>query len=103
PNRFGGPENLDAIVFLRRLNEEVYSRCPGVQTMAEESTTWPMVSRPTYIGGLGFGMKWDLGWMHDTLEYLENDPVFRKFDHNKLTFRMVYAGSENFLLPLSHD
>jgi 1,4-alpha-glucan branching enzyme len=103
PNRFGGPENLDAIVFLRRLNEEVYSRCPGVQTMAEESTTWPMVSRPTYIGGLGFGMKWDLGWMHDTLEYLGNDPVFRKYDHNKLTFRMVYAGSENFLLPLSHD
>ena len=103
PNRFGGPENLDAIVFLRRLNEEVYARCPGTQTMAEESTTWPMVSRPTYIGGLGFGMKWDLGWMHDTLEYLEKDPVFRKYEHNKLTFRMVYAGSENYLLPLSHD
>jgi 1,4-alpha-glucan branching enzyme len=103
PNPFGGPENLDAIVFLRRLNEELYSRCPGIQTMAEESTTWPMVSRPTYIGGLGFGMKWDLGWMHDTLEYLEKDPIFRKYEHNKLTFRMIYAGSENFLLPLSHD
>jgi 1,4-alpha-glucan branching enzyme len=103
PNRFGGPENLDAIVFLRRLNEEVYARCPGTQTMAEESTTWPMVSRPTYVGGLGFGMKWDLGWMHDTLEYLAADPIFRKYEHNKLTFRMVYAASENFLLPLSHD
>jgi 1,4-alpha-glucan branching enzyme len=102
-NRFGGPENLEAIVFLRRLNEEVYGRHPGVQTMAEESTTWPMVSRPTYIGGLGFGMKWDLGWMHDTLEYLGEDPIFRKYDHNKLTFRMVYAASENYLLPLSHD
>ena len=102
-NRFGGPENLDAIVFLRRLNEEVYARCPGVQTMAEESTTWPMVSRPTYIGGLGFGMKWDLGWMHDTLDYLAADPIYRKYDHNKLTFRMVYAAGENYLLPLSHD
>jgi 1,4-alpha-glucan branching enzyme len=102
-NRFGGPENLDAIVFLRRLNEEVYSRCPGAQTMAEDSTTWPMVSRPTYIGGLGFGMKWDLGWMHDTLDYLGEDPIYRKYDQNKLTFRMVYAGNENYLLPLSHD
>jgi len=103
PNRFGGPENLEAITFLRRLNEEVYARCPGVQMMAEESTTWPMVSRPVYIGGLGFGLKWDLGWMHDTLEYLEADPIFRKYEHNKLTFRMVYANSESFLLPLSHD
>ena len=103
PNRFGGPENLEAIVFLRRLNEEVYAAFPGTQTMAEESTTWPMVSRPTYIGGLGFGMKWDLGWMHDTLDYLALDPIHRKYDHNKLTFRMVYAASENYLLPLSHD
>ncbi|MGH9366404.1 MAG: 1,4-alpha-glucan branching protein GlgB [Thermoanaerobaculia bacterium] len=103
PNRFGGPENLEAIVFLRRLNEEVYGSCPGAQTMAEESTTWPMVSRPTYVGGLGFGMKWDLGWMHDTLEYLAADPIFRKYEHNKLTFRMIYAASENYLLPLSHD
>jgi len=103
PNRFGGPENLEAIVFLRRLNEEVYGHCPDVQTMAEESATWPMVSRPTYIGGLGFGLKWDLGWMHDTLEYLAFDPIFRKYEHNKLTFRMIYAASENFLLPLSHD
>jgi 1,4-alpha-glucan branching enzyme len=103
PNRFGGPENLEAMVFLRRLNEEVYARCQGTQTMAEESMTWPMVSRPTYIGGLGFGMKWDLGWMHDTLDYLGRDPIFRKYEHNKLTFRMVYAASENYLLPLSHD
>jgi 1,4-alpha-glucan branching enzyme len=103
PNRFGGPENLEAIVFLRRLNEEVYARVPGTQTMAEESTTWPMVSRPTYIGGLGFGMKWDLGWMHDTLDYLSADPIYRKYEHNKMTFRMVYANSESFLLPLSHD
>src|SRR5262249_6057888 len=85
PNRFGGPENLEALVFLRRLNEEVYARCPGAQTMAEESTTWPMVSRPTYVGGLGFGMKWDLGWMHDTLDYLGQDPVYRKYRHNLLT------------------
>jgi 1,4-alpha-glucan branching enzyme len=103
PNRFGGPENLEALVFLRRLNEEVYARCPGAQTMAEESTTWPMVSRPTYVGGLGFGMKWDLGWMHDTLDYLGQDPIHRKYRHNLLTFRMIYAGSESFLLPLSHD
>jgi 1,4-alpha-glucan branching enzyme len=103
PNRFGGPENLEAMAFLRRLNEEAYARCPGTQTMAEESTTWPMVSRPVYVGGLGFGMKWDLGWMHDTLEYLAADPIYRKYEHNKLTFRMVYAASENYLLPLSHD
>jgi 1,4-alpha-glucan branching enzyme len=103
PNRHGGPENLEAVSFLRRLNEEISRRCPGARSMAEESMSWPMVTRPTYVGGLGFDLKWDLGWMHDTLEYLGQDPIFRKYDHNKLTFRMIYAGNENFLLPLSHD
>jgi len=103
PNRYGGRENLEAISFLRRLNEEVYHSYPGVQTIAEESTAWPMVSRPTYLGGLGFGMKWDMGWMHDTLEYITKDPVYRKYHHNELTFRMIYAFSENYVLPLSHD
>jgi 1,4-alpha-glucan branching enzyme len=103
PNVYGGRENLDAISFLRRLNEDVYQAFPGVQVIAEESTAWPMVSRPTYLGGLGFGLKWDMGWMHDTLEYFSHDPVFRKFHHGTLTFRMIYAFTENFLLPLSHD
>jgi 1,4-alpha-glucan branching enzyme len=103
PNRFGGRENLEAISFLRRFNEEVYRNDPGVQTIAEESTAWPMVSRPTYLGGLGFGMKWDMGWMHDTLNYISKDPVFRKYHHNRLTFRLLYAFHENFILPLSHD
>jgi 1,4-alpha-glucan branching enzyme len=103
PNVHGGRENLEAITFLRRLNEEVYRRHPGVQTIAEESTSWPMVSRPTYVGGLGFGMKWDMGWMHDTLGYLALDPVHRKFHHGQLTFRLMYAFAENFVLPLSHD
>ena len=103
PNQFGGRENLDAIGFLRRLNEEIYKSFPDVQTIAEESTAWPMVSRPTYVGGLGFGLKWDMGWMHDTLEYMSQDPYFRKYHHNKLTFRMLYAFHENFVLPLSHD
>ena len=103
PNRYGGRENLDALVFLRRLNEEVYRSYPGTQTIAEESTSWPMVSRPTYVGGLGFGLKWDMGWMHDTLEYMSSDPVHRKYQHDKLTFRQIYAGFENFILPLSHD
>jgi 1,4-alpha-glucan branching enzyme len=103
PNRYGGKENLGAIKFLRRFNEEVFKRFPDVQTMAEESTAWPMVSRPTYVGGLGFGMKWDMGWMHDTLAYMSRDPIHRKFHHDKLTFRMLYAFSENFVLPLSHD
>ncbi len=103
PNRFGGRENLEAISLLRRLNEEMYRAFPGVQTVAEESTSWPMVSRPTHLGGLGFGMKWDMGWMHDTLSYMAADPVYRKYEHRKLTFRMLYAFSENFLLPLSHD
>jgi 1,4-alpha-glucan branching enzyme len=103
PNMYGGRENLEAINLLRKLNTEIYSAHPYVQTMAEESTAWPMVSRPTYVGGLGFGMKWDMGWMHDTLEYMEREPVHRKFHHNLLTFRPMYAFSENFVLPLSHD
>jgi 1,4-alpha-glucan branching enzyme len=103
PNKYGGRENLEAIDFLRRFNEEVYKNHPDVQTIAEESTAWPMVSRPTYIGGLGFGLKWDMGWMHDTLEYMTKDPVHRRFHHNNLTFRMIYAFYENFILPLSHD
>jgi 1,4-alpha-glucan branching enzyme len=103
PNRYGGRENLEAIAFLRRLNEVVYGRHPDVLMIAEESTAWPMVSRPVYLGGLGFGLKWDMGWMHDTLEYMGLDPVHRKFHHTKVTFRMLYAYRENFLLPLSHD
>ena len=103
PNVHGGRENLDAIAFLRRFNAEVFASHPDVQTVAEESTAWPMVSRPTYVGGLGFGMKWDMGWMHDSLQYFSKDPVHRKYHHDKLTFRMIYAFSENFVLPLSHD
>jgi 1,4-alpha-glucan branching enzyme len=103
PNEYGGNENLEAIGFLRRFNEEIYRSFPDVQTIAEESTAWPTVSRPTYVGGLGFGMKWDMGWMHDTLKYMSQDPVHRKYQHNKLTFRMLYAFHENFVLPLSHD
>jgi len=103
PNKFGGKENLDAVDFLRRFNIEVYKEHPDVQTIAEESTNWPLVSRPTYLGGLGFGMKWDMGWMHDTLAYMSKDPVHRRFDHSQLTFRMLYAYSENYKLPLSHD
>ncbi len=103
PNKYGGKENLEAIDFLRRFNEEVYKKHPDVQTIAEESTAWPMVSRPTYVGGLGFGAKWDMGWMHDTLVYITRDPIYRKYHHNQLTFRMLYAFTENFVLPLSHD
>jgi 1,4-alpha-glucan branching enzyme len=103
PNRFGGRENLEAIDFLKRMNQAVYENYPDVQTIAEESTSWPMVSRPVYAGGLGFGLKWDMGWMHDTLQYFSNDPVFRKFHHQNVTFRMLYAFHENFVLPLSHD
>ena len=103
PNAFGGRESLEAIDFLRRFNTDVYKHHPDVQTIAEESTAWPAVSRPTYVGGLGFGLKWDMGWMHDTLKYMSHDPVYRKFHHNELTFRMIYAWHENFVLPLSHD
>ncbi len=103
PNKYGGKEDIEAIAFLKRFNEAVYSAYPDVQTIAEESTAWPMVSKPTHVGGLGFGMKWNMGWMHDTLKYISNDPVFRKYHHNQLTFSIWYAFSENFFLPLSHD
>lgn len=103
PNKYGGREDLDAIFFLKRLNEAVYGAHPDVQTIAEESTAWPMVSRPTHLGGLGFGMKWNMGWMHDTLKYMAKEPIFRKYHHEQLTFSIWYAFSENFTLPLSHD
>ncbi|MEX1037358.1 MAG: 1,4-alpha-glucan branching protein GlgB [Acidimicrobiia bacterium] len=103
PNVHGGRENLEAIGFLQRLNETVYQEYPDTQTIAEESTAWPGVSRPTFLGGLGFGLKWDMGWMHDTLEYMSKEPVHRSHHHHELTFRAVYAFSENFMLPLSHD
>jgi 1,4-alpha-glucan branching enzyme len=103
PNRYGGNENLEAIGFLRRFNQEVYKNYPDVQTIAEESTSWPLVSRPTYLGGLGFGLKWDMGWMHDTLHYLSRNPIHRRFHHGEATFRMIYAFTENYVLPLSHD
>jgi len=103
PNQYGGRENIDAIDFLRSLNREVYRAFPDVQTIAEESTSWPMVSRPTHVGGLGFGMKWNMGWMHDTLDYFSVDPVFRKYHHSTITFSIWYAFFENFMLPLSHD
>ena len=103
PNVHGGREDLEAVSFLRELNEVVYGHEPGVMTIAEESTAWPGVSRPTYLGGLGFGHKWNMGWMHDTLEYVSKEPVHRRFHHHELTFSMVYAWNENFVLPLSHD
>jgi 1,4-alpha-glucan branching enzyme len=103
PNVFGGRENLEAIAFLKRLNEVVYGTHPGAVTVAEESTAWPMVSRPVHLGGLGFGLKWNMGWMHDVLEYMGNEPIHRKYHHTRLTFGMLYAWSENFVLPLSHD
>ncbi|MGA8490959.1 MAG: 1,4-alpha-glucan branching protein GlgB [Terriglobales bacterium] len=103
PNKYGGRENLDAIDFLRQFNIEAYKEYPGIQTFAEESTAWPMVSRPIYLGGLGFGLKWDMGWMHDTLQYFAHDPIHRRYHHNQLTFRMLYSFTENFVLPLSHD
>ena len=100
PNKYGGRENLDAIAFLRDLNESVYSKFPDVQTIAEESTSWPMVTRPSYTGGLGFGLKWNMGWMHDTLDYFSKDPLFRSYHHNKITFSIWYAFSENFMLSV---
>ncbi len=103
PNTYGGRENLEAVSFVKELNERAHARFPGVLMIAEESTSWPGVSRPTYLGGLGFGMKWNMGWMHDTLEYFHHDPVHRRYHHNKLTFASLYAYSENFVLPLSHD
>lgn len=103
PNEYGGRENLEAVQFIKRFNEAVYERHPDVQTIAEESTAWPMVSRPTYLGGLGFKMKWNMGWMNDTLEYFSKDPVHRKYHHNQLSFSLWYAFTENFKLVLSHD
>lgn len=103
PNEYGGRENLEAISFLKELNETIYKFHPDCFTIAEESTAWPMVTRPTYVGGLGFGFKWNMGWMHDMLSYLEKDPVYRKFHHSSLTFSLLYAFHENFILPLSHD
>src|SRR5206468_8064178 len=103
PNQFGGNEDLDAVSFLQRFNELVYGAEPGIVSAAEESTAWPGVSRPTYLGGLGFGFKWNMGWMHDTLNYFANDPVHRRYHHHQLTFSLMYAFSENFILPLSHD
>ncbi len=103
PNEFGGREDLDAVSFLKELNEVAYGREPGIVSAAEESTAWPGVSRPTYVGGLGFGFKWNMGWMHDTLGYFQQDPIHRRYHHHELTFSLVYAFSENFILPLSHD
>jgi 1,4-alpha-glucan branching enzyme len=103
PNQFGGRENIEAISFLKRFNEVVYEQFPDVQTIAEESTAWPSVSRPVYLGGLGFGMKWNMGWMHDTIEYFSKDPIYRMYHHGQLTFSIWYAFFENFVLPLSHD
>lgn len=103
PNRYGGRENIEAVDFLKLLNSEIYRNFPDVQTIAEESTAWPMVSRPTFLGGLGFGMKWNMGWMHDTLSYFSKDPIYRKYHHNQLTFSLLYAFTENFMLSLSHD
>jgi 1,4-alpha-glucan branching enzyme len=102
-NQYGGREHLEAVEFLRKLNEAVYSEEPGTVTVAEESSAWPLVSRPTYVGGLGFTMKWNMGWMHDMLEYMSLDPIYRRYSHNNITFSLMYAYSENFVLPLSHD
>ena len=103
PNAFGGRENLDAVFFLKRVNEVCYDRFPGTITIAEESTAWPGVSRPVYLGGLGFGFKWNMGWMHDFLHYMKLDPIFRRFHHNNITFSIMYAFQEHFILVLSHD
>ncbi|MBU0503738.1 MAG: 1,4-alpha-glucan branching protein GlgB [Candidatus Omnitrophota bacterium] len=103
PNEYGGRENIEAVNFIKRLNLEVYKNYPDTQMIAEESTAWPMVSKPIYTGGLGFGMKWNMGWMHDVLDYFAKDPVYRKYHHNQLTFSLLYAFTENFILSLSHD
>jgi 1,4-alpha-glucan branching enzyme len=103
PNQYGGRENIEAVDFLRRFNERVYEEHPDVMTIAEESTSWPMVSRPTYLGGLGFGYKWNMGWMHDMLDYMAQDPIHRSYHHDRITFSMLYAFTENFTLPFSHD
>jgi 1,4-alpha-glucan branching enzyme len=103
PNQYGGRENLEAISFLQRMNEVVHTECPGVLTVAEESTAWPQVTRPPYMGGLGFSLKWNMGWMHDTLEYISKEPIHRRWHHNDLTFSLLYAFHENFVLPFSHD
>jgi 1,4-alpha-glucan branching enzyme len=103
PNQYGGRENLEAVDFLKSVNETIYAHAPGIVSAAEESTAWPGVSRPTYLGGLGFGFKWNMGWMHDTLTYFQKDPVYRRYHHHTLTFSLMYAFSENFILPLSHD
>jgi 1,4-alpha-glucan branching enzyme len=103
PNQYGGNENLEAVNFIQRFNHEAYQSHPGIETIAEESTAWPMATKPPYAGGLGFGFKWDMGWMHDTLKYIREDPVHRKYHHNELTFLSLYTFSENFVLPLSHD
>ena len=102
-NEYGGNENLEAISFLKELNEALYTNFPEIQVIAEESTSWPMVSRPVYLGGLGFGMKWMMGWMHDTLKYFGTDPIYREYHQNDITFSIYYAFTENFMLPLSHD
>jgi 1,4-alpha-glucan branching enzyme len=103
PNRYGGREHLEAVDFLRQLNEAVYAEQPGTLTIAEESTAWPMVTRPTYMGGLGFSLKWNMGWMHDMLDYMTLDPVYRRYRQNNITFSLMYAYNENFVLPFSHD
>lgn len=103
PNVYGGRENLDAVEFLKEMNTVCYREEPGIMTIAEESTAWPGVSRPVYLGGLGFGFKWNMGWMHDTLAYLRHEPIFRQYHHHQMTFSLMYAYSENFVLPLSHD
>jgi 1,4-alpha-glucan branching enzyme len=103
PNEFGGNEDLDAVAFLKEFNTVVYREQPGAVTVAEESTAWPSVSRPVYLGGLGFGFKWNMGWMHDSLLYVSKDPIYRRFHHHQLTFSLIYAFSENFILPISHD
>ncbi|MDP3971673.1 MAG: 1,4-alpha-glucan branching protein GlgB, partial [Candidatus Nanopelagicales bacterium] len=103
PNAYGGRENLEAVSFLQEMNATVYKRIPGVVTVAEESTSWPGVTRPTHLGGLGFGLKWNMGWMHDSLDYVHHEPIHRQYHHQEMTFAMMYAWSENFVLPISHD